>query len=177
MTVKPNDKIVDGATKWVVRDVRANSVPVGTIIAMTGTTMPEGYLLCDGAAVSRTDYADLFAVCDTLYGAGDGTTTFNLPNLSGGCMLQGVVAGNIGLRLEPGLPNVYGMSTWITGGVHSLSGGFYSSPELGSVPHISTTLNGYDGCSAFDMSRVNPIYGASDTVQPRALNVRFFIKY
>lgn len=46
-------------------------------------TPPPGWLLCDGAAISRTTYAALFAVIGTLYGAGDGSTTFNLPNMQG----------------------------------------------------------------------------------------------
>jgi microcystin-dependent protein len=57
--------------------------PVGTPImwcgAGTGATVPAGYLLCDGSAVSRTTYAALFAVIGTKYGAGDGSTTFTLP--------------------------------------------------------------------------------------------------
>jgi microcystin-dependent protein len=44
---------------------------------------PEGWLVCDGAAVSRTTYSDLFAAIGTIYGAGDGATTFNLPDLRG----------------------------------------------------------------------------------------------
>lgn len=56
---------------------------VGSVIPFSGSTIPNGYLLCDGSAVSRTTYADLFAVVGTTYGAGDESTTFNLPNLSG----------------------------------------------------------------------------------------------
>jgi microcystin-dependent protein len=57
--------------------------PTGAIIQFAGSTSPTGYLLCNGAAVNRTTYAALFAVIGTTYGAGDGTTTFNLPNLQG----------------------------------------------------------------------------------------------
>ena len=60
-----------------------DTVPVGVQIPFTGTTIPSGYLLCDGRAVSRTTYADLFAVIGTTYGTGDGSTTFNLPNMTG----------------------------------------------------------------------------------------------
>jgi microcystin-dependent protein len=59
------------------------SEPAGIVIPFAGSTAPQGYLLCDGSAVSRTDYADLFAAIGTVYGAGDGSTTFNLPDLSG----------------------------------------------------------------------------------------------
>ena len=55
----------------------------GTIEVYSKTTAPSGYLLCNGQAVSRTTYKDLFAVIGTTYGAGNGSTTFNVPNLSG----------------------------------------------------------------------------------------------
>jgi microcystin-dependent protein len=58
-------------------------VPVGTIIPYAGSEAPAGWLFCDGQEVSRTEYAKLFAVIGTTYGAGDGSTTFNLPNLKG----------------------------------------------------------------------------------------------
>lgn len=64
-------------------EVRRKFVPVGAILAWPSDTIPAGYLLCDGAAVSRTTYADLFAVMGTSHGAGNGTTTFNLPDLRG----------------------------------------------------------------------------------------------
>lgn len=48
-----------------------------------GSVAPQGYLFCDGSAVSRTDYATLFAVIGTTYGAGDGSTTFNVPDMGG----------------------------------------------------------------------------------------------
>lgn len=62
----------------------ANSVnPVGTIIFYAKSTVPTGYLKANGAAVSRTSYAALFAVLGTAFGAGDGSATFNLPDLRG----------------------------------------------------------------------------------------------
>ncbi len=58
-------------------------VPVGVIQAFAGSTSPSGWLECDGSAISRTTYADLFAVIGTTFGSGDGSTTFNLPDLRG----------------------------------------------------------------------------------------------
>lgn len=55
----------------------------GVIQMFAGETAPDGWLLCDGTAVSRTQYASLFAVIQTKYGTGDGSTTFNLPDLRG----------------------------------------------------------------------------------------------
>jgi microcystin-dependent protein len=59
------------------------TVPTGTISVFATNTAPTGWLLCDGTAVSRTTYSALFALIGTTYGAGDTTTTFNLPNLKG----------------------------------------------------------------------------------------------
>ncbi|MBX2989398.1 MAG: tail fiber protein [Bdellovibrionaceae bacterium] len=61
----------------------AQLVPAGGIIPFGGTVAPAGYLLCDGSAVSRTIYAELFSVIGTNFGSGDGSTTFNLPDLRG----------------------------------------------------------------------------------------------
>jgi len=56
---------------------------IGTIIQWGSNTIPTGWLLCDGSAISRTTYSDLFSVIGTSFGAGDGSTTFNLPDLRG----------------------------------------------------------------------------------------------
>ena len=57
--------------------------PTGAVVAYASSTVPAGYLECNGAAISRTTYADLFNVIGTTFGAGDGSTTFNLPDLRG----------------------------------------------------------------------------------------------
>lgn len=67
----------------MIASALAHGGPVGSIIAYAGLTAPDGYLMCDGSAVSRDDYAELFAVIGTTYGSGDGSTTFNLPNTQG----------------------------------------------------------------------------------------------
>ena len=59
------------------------SYQAGSISMYAGSTAPTGYLLCDGSAVSRTTYADLFTAIGTTYGTGDGSTTFNVPNVKG----------------------------------------------------------------------------------------------
>lgn len=57
--------------------------PIGALMPYAGATAPSRWLLCDGAAVSRTTYARLFGVIGTTFGAGDGSTTFNVPNMLG----------------------------------------------------------------------------------------------
>jgi microcystin-dependent protein len=70
----------------------AVSVPTGAALDWFGSTAPAGFLLCDGSAVSRSTYAALFAAIGVVYGSGDGTTTFNLPDTRGR-MLVGVSPG------------------------------------------------------------------------------------
>ena len=89
--------------------------PIGTIYAFAGNNIPNGYLPCNGSAISRTTYADLFAVIGTTYGSGDSSTTFNLPNLSTN-LISNVSTGNlqvkgngIALGLTDGTNN-YGLS-------------------------------------------------------------------
>jgi microcystin-dependent protein len=88
--------VYDTTTKEVKADDGTNLVPqmpVGTILHYGGSSAPNGYLLGNGAAVSRTTYAALFAVVGTSFGVGDGATTFNLPN----CQRRTLVgAGGVG---------------------------------------------------------------------------------
>jgi len=82
---------VDGVTSSIQTQLNALSaaitvaVPAGVIVPYAGASnnIPGGYFLCDGQAISRTTYATLFGVIGTTYGAGDTTTTFNVPNLKG----------------------------------------------------------------------------------------------
>ena len=69
-----NTTLIAGSTLW------ADS-PIGTILAYGGATAPSGWFLCQGQAISRTTYSELFAVIGTSFGTGDGSTTFNLPDL------------------------------------------------------------------------------------------------
>ena len=78
-------KIQDGAVTAAKLDSAAVSVlmPTSTILPYAGSAAPTGYFLCDGSAKSRTTYAGLFAIIGTTYGVGDGSTTFNIPDLRG----------------------------------------------------------------------------------------------
>ena len=84
-------KLVAGSTNF-------SDAPVGAIFPFGGTDIPISFLLCDGSAVSRTDYEDLFNVIGTAFGTGDGSTTFNLPDLREavpkGAGLTGYTVGN-----------------------------------------------------------------------------------
>lgn len=66
-----------------VRSQETSEIPVGTIIDYAGNAIPEGWFFCTGQALSRTQFADLFAAIGTIWGAGDGVSTFNLPDTRG----------------------------------------------------------------------------------------------
>jgi microcystin-dependent protein len=76
----------------LVTDLQMNRVsPIGVIAPYGGTAAPDGWLLCDGTAYNRTTYSELFTAIGTAYGAGDGSTTFNVPD-GRGRVLVGVNA-------------------------------------------------------------------------------------
>ncbi len=87
----PNDELLirdvsealEAAQSKRVKLTNLSVGPVGAVIQYAGTSAPNGWLLCQGQAVSRAIYEELFAAIGTIYGAGDGSTTFNLPDLRG----------------------------------------------------------------------------------------------
>lgn len=153
------------------------AVPVGTVVAFAANSEPEGYLLCNGATVSRTTYAALFAAIGTLYGTGNGSTTFNLPNLTDR-FIQG--SGTAGTAKAAGLPNIIG-STVITAEKTDNdfdSGALWSDTAVQLSSNISSVWSStYANELFFNASKSNNIYGASTTVQPPALTMRYYIKY
>ena len=173
--VKPDGKTI------VVNDqgtISAASVPVGAVIAFAGPGTPEGYLLCNGAAVSRATYAALFTAIGTTYGVGDGSTTFNLPDLTDR-FIQG--SGTAGTVKAAGLPNISGQTLDEHGLVVRRTFGGDSGPFSCVLTSSGGAFNngssGNYGQLTFNASSANPVYGASATVQPPALTMRYCIKY
>ena len=153
-------------------NVQVSGIDVGMIIPFAGSgDIPAGFLLCNGATVSKVTYPDLFNAIGYTYG-GSGND-FNLPNLIDKFIEGGNIAGT---EKEAGLPNITGelspvdtatsQSVMQTGAFegtwqHDTSGGGSGNKRL----HIY-----------FDASRSSNIYGNSDTVQPPALTMRYIIK-
>ena len=130
--------------------------PSGMVITFAGNTAPTGYLACDGSAVSRTTYSDLFAVCGTIYGVGDGSTTFNLPDLRGEFVRgwddgRGVDSGRsfASIQLSANLQHNHGVTD--PGHDHSQTGGspnddggdhVTGSTQSGTLTNINTATTG-----------------------------------
>lgn len=156
------------------------SRPVGVIIPFAGTSVPTGYLLCNGAAVSRTNYANLFAAIGTLYGAGDGSTTFNLPDARDRVLQGASGTHSMGSYIAAGLPNITGFlgssSAFLT--ANSSAGAIRTRWGRAFVVVVDTTQSHEGGAAfEFDASNSNALYGASSTVQPPAIATNFIIKY
>lgn len=157
----------------------------GMIFAFAGNTLPDGYLSCDGSQVSRTTYKELFDVIGTTYGEGDGSATFNLPNLTDK-FIQG--SNTVGTVKNAGLPNITGALSTYNSSILSLfnnvTGCFKrDQPKDSSLTYDALPENtsqyaaGYCSGGIFDASRSNNIYGNATTVQPPAVTMHYIIKY
>ena len=164
---------IDGI-HWVV-DVESGA-PVGAVMPYAGSTPPDGWLVCDGSEISRTNYARLFSVIGTTYGAGDGNSSFNLPNFVGKTFWGGTTSGTV---KAAGLPNLTGTLTgYVLGSVkngYTHTGVFANSgngtdTSAGSGAHKCVKIE-------FNASTSNNIYGNSSTVQPPALQTIVVMKF
>lgn len=161
-----------GATSLIAGGTLYADAPIGAIQAFGGTSAPAGWLLCQGQAISRTAYAALFAAIGTAFGAGDGSTTFNVPDLreatTKGAGLTGLSNNHIdsdGLsvgefindRLQSHSHNTY------LNGIQVSSGGLWATVHDYSVAGTHTS---------------NPESPAriGDTTEVKAVGVNYIIK-
>ena len=148
-----------------------NRSEVGKIQPWGKATAPAGYVLCDGAAISRTDYADLFAVISTTYGAGNGSTTFNVPDLKGK-MPQGYESGNyamagtggantvtVSLTNNQGVSLTNNQSVTVTGSIDNTS---LTEAQIASHSHTITGAP-YNPAKGLSGHSGGPPVGSGDT--------------
>ena len=183
----------------------SNAVPTGSILTYTGLSAPDGYIIANGAELSRTTFSKLFqwAVSNNLivdqtnipntahgyYGSGDGSTTFTIPDLRGVFTRWADLASNRGsadprVYQPDGLPNIWGnfsgCGKGYVGNGHTAdlqgNGAFSIGNQSG--------LGGSDGLGGvqfywcdFNASRSNSIYGKSSFVQPKSVSSIPLLKY
>jgi microcystin-dependent protein len=158
-------------------------VPTGSLMPYAGTTAPTNWLFCFGQAVSRTTYADLFSALSTTYGSGDGSTTFNLPDLRGRAVAgRDDMGGTAANRLTNQSGGVNGLTLGAGGGAET-----HTLTEAQLAAHTHTTPTS-DGTTAFTTggatqpaSNINGVTGstgsgsAHNNVQPTII-LNYIIK-
>ncbi len=124
----------------LIRDYnQALRTPPGVILPFAGGAAPDGFLLCFGQVVSRNTYSDLFAAIGTTYGAGDGSTTFNLPDLRGRVAAgKDDMGGTAANRITNGGSGIVGTTLGANGGAetHTLT--------TAQIPNHTHTILGGD---------------------------------
>lgn len=146
------------------------ALPAGAVMAFAMNTAPTGWLACNGAAVSRSTYSALFSAVSTTYGNGDGSTTFNLPDLRGyfvrgsGTNSDGTAAGTFGAKQADALKT-------------------HTHPYEKNV----NTLNAATGATAFNQvwngfngngsDTGNPSTGTSTETRPKNIAMLYCIKF
>ena len=148
-------------------------IPPGTIIHYAGRTVPSGWLICNGANVSRTDYAALFAAIGTIYGTGDGVTTFGLPNLNGRFFEGTTYTGSVGTYLSDGLPNITGQFGASKADYQVISGAFLNTGYLSGADGKQSSAIQF----SFTASSSDSTFGRSSGVQPPAIALLPCIKF
>ena len=191
MAIKAGQLIEDGAVRWIVDDVR-DGARVGDIILRP--TLRDGYIKANGATVKASEYprlvawvqeegqaitAEQYAQDCSKYVYDRAADTLTLPNMTGRVLMGGESVKSV----AAGLPNIEGATSnmRIITEINPLVGGKSSgaialkNKRGGSVVAIGDSGNSVD--IAVDASRSNPIYGASETVQPPAITMIAQIKY
>lgn len=176
--------ITDGTVVWVVDDIR-DGTPVGSVRG--SLYLPKGYIKANGATVNRADYPRLVKFIETnnlwtddvegnlgLFGKGDGSTTFVVPNYVSRMVTHKDTG--VGQTIAAGVPEIEGTAFIVSGDNNfSSTGAFnfsntYPSWVGGSGNQGAATIN-------FSAKKYNAIYGASDTVQPPAISLIPVIRY
>lgn len=173
----------------------------GVYVPYGGDTLPAGWLWCDGSALSRIDYAELFAKIGTKFGSGDGSTTFNIPDFTGGRFIEG--DSSSGTYKDAGLPNHY--HVFGSNNFHSNAGGFVSTNFAAITGQVDNTLSSYgyvgwngsgndsaefhgnsssfSGCMITTLAKQSTttqkdgINGNATGLQPKSLTSRWIIRY
>jgi microcystin-dependent protein len=160
-------------------------VPPATVLPYAAASAPEGWLICDGSAVSRSTYANLFAAIGTTYGSGDGLTTFNLPNT------QGIFLRGAGSQIISGITynGTRGTSENdnMQGHWHELgdnSGNVSNSRPSGTASGGPTSISGSTTGGGFSVSRAlnfvnNTVNGSprsGNETRPANISVNYIIK-
>lgn len=175
--IATNQEVVDGIddTKAITPAKLKSSLPTlglsnptGSVIAFAGDTAPDGYFECNGQAKDRTTYSDLFGVIGEIYGSGDSSTTFNVPDLRG-TFVRGWSHGH---SLDAGRV----LGDFQVDSVKDHTHIFLSSPDVGNDPNI-TSGTGRQINSGMVSIETNTNVGGTSETRPHNFAMMYCIKY
>ena len=171
--------------EWVRNLINTSgSVPIGCILPWASNNIngiPSGFLLCNGQAVSRTTYSSLYNRIGTSFGSGDGSTTFNIPDMNDRVLWGKNGNSQLGY-VSAGLPNIVGSFSADDSQIGQVNHGWlptgcFYGERKGSYDMTSTSsTSAGGGLMHLNASRSSGIYGASSTVQPPAVKTLFIIR-
>ena len=186
LNLPSEDVIPTAATKLIEQYISAlkayiaanGGLPIGALIPFIGTTVPKGYLICNGASLLRSDYPDLFNVIGTRFGAVD-SAHFKIPSLHHQFIEATTTLSEVGTYVSAGLPNIIG---YLSINLKSLgvfgpdsSGAFHLSPGNNDLD-VPTKAGTGQNSVAFDAGAYNALFGASNTVQPSSVRALCLIR-
>ena len=177
----------DSAAKTAIVSIINAVHPVGDIKASVKSANHGNWLLCNGQAVSRTTYSELFALIGTNFGSGNGSTTFNVPDYRGKFLrgLGGNSAANIYTTQAEGLPNISGQIQAADGyGSSDRRVMFRDASGAFTTTNAAVSFGTWDNSVSktaasklnFSASASNSIYGANSHVTPVNQAIYYFIK-
>ena len=156
-----NTSITNWATWINTLHILDSAINIGRPVISLSNTLPEGFIFLEGGIVSRTTYSNLYSIYGTTYGAGDGSTTFQLPDFRNRAIWGSTTFG----YLEAGLPD--------HSHTYNINNSFTLASGYGGSGHVLPPTSSWTGKA----SASNSIYGKSDTVQPPSIKVRVITRY
>lgn len=160
--------------------LQTNVIPTGQVVMFGGSSAPTSWLMCDGTAISRATYATLFGILGTAYGAGDGSTTFNLPDLRQRFPL-GKAASGTGSTLGSTGGNID--HNHATGGNVNTNGISTTTTSINNVNHTHSsvvrgggTSDGQSSDHVHDFNHVHSLPDNSATKNPPYQVLNYIIK-
>lgn len=172
--IAPDD--VNGDQYWskipTLADLDEISFKTGDIKIQTTSNVPNGWLLCNGAGVSRSTFSNLFTEIGTTYGIGDGSTTFNIPDLRDRYII-GANTNALGTYIAEQLPNIQGYVSDVF--FAGTTGPFYQHATMTAYEGY-TKANMLTGRQTFSLAHANSIYVDNGKVYPASIALNFIIK-
>jgi phage-related tail fiber protein len=157
-----------------MQNLRYAYVPVGTVVFFARSTPPSGFLHLNGAAISRTTYSALYSKVGIQYGSGDGSTTFNLPDLRG-LFLRGFQSGGTYYAAD-NVPRTWPL-IWMTNTLQNTYSYTHYNVYQGKTYYSSFTGNQFTGYWGTGATGIGLMWNGWDDLRPHNIALLACVKY